>query len=302
MKSVICAIVKNEQRFIKEWVEYYLNIGFDKLYIYEDYDSKSHYNQISEYIENKFVELVNISESNLPIPKRGVISTGGQSTQRILYKWFFNQCKTGKIEADWIGFFDVDEFMMFEDGWNLELLEQDFDNYAGILLSWRLYGANKHIKRPKGNVVDNYTSYMPDGFLLDGHFAVNVKSLVNVKKCSGLNTIHVFKECQLTNHSNDKILSFQKAWLNHYYTKSWEDYLDRIFSRGNMQNNFRSLDQFFKCNPEFTEDQKKEMIFAQRNKHCAATMYISRQYKLISGGNINKLEQLRKKYIEYKMI
>jgi hypothetical protein len=42
MKSIICAIIKDEQRFIKEWVEYYLSIGFDKLYIFEDYGSTSH--------------------------------------------------------------------------------------------------------------------------------------------------------------------------------------------------------------------------------------------------------------------
>ena len=50
--SVICAIVKNEQRFIREWAEYYLSIGFDKLYIFEDFDSRSHKDIISDLISD----------------------------------------------------------------------------------------------------------------------------------------------------------------------------------------------------------------------------------------------------------
>ena len=291
MTSVICAIVKNEQRFIREWVEHYLNAGFDKLYVYEDYESNSHKEQIKDYIKSGRVDLINLETSNLPIPKRGLISEGGQSTQRILYRWFFDQCKNNKIKADWIGFFDVDEFIMFEDGWNLKKLEEEFKDCAGILLSWKLYGANGHINRPEGNIVDNYTSHMPEGFLLDSTFRVNVKSLVNVQKCERLNTIHVFKDCVLTNRSQDKKLSFSKAWLNHYYSKSWEDYIERIFARGNMQNNFRSLDQFFRINPDMN-DKMKEMIFSLRNRHTAATMWISRRFKIISGGNISTIAQL----------
>ena len=294
-KTVICAIVKNEQRFIREWVEHYLKIGFDKLYVYEDYGSKTHNDEISDYIEQGKVEFVNLETSNLPIPRRGIITKGGQSTQKVLYRWFFDQCKKGNIEADWAGFFDVDEFMMFEDGWDLQRLEDDFSEDAGILLSWKLYGANGHEKRPEGNVVDNYTSSMPEGFLLDLAIQINVKSLVNIQKCKGLKTIHVFRDCLITDKTPlYKTLCFQKAWLNHYYSKSWEDYLDRIFARGNMQNNFRSLDQFFRVNPEL-KPKMKEMIFAVRYRHTAATMWISRKFKIISGGNKGKLKELNEK-------
>jgi len=42
MRTAIVAIVKNEHRFIKEWVDYHLALGFDDIYIYEDYRSDSH--------------------------------------------------------------------------------------------------------------------------------------------------------------------------------------------------------------------------------------------------------------------
>lgn len=291
--SVICAIVKNEQRFIREWVEYCLSIGFDKLYIYEDYGSETHKNELNDYIEQGKVELTSLDESDFTHRHRK-----GTLVQRELYRNFFQRCKDENL-ADWAGFFDVDEFMMFEDGWNLERLENEFEDCGGVLLSWRLYGANGHMKRPKGNVVDNYTTHLEDGALLDAHIQWNVKSLVNVKNCPSMKHIHVFNGCLQTNHgtfTKDSKPCFEKAWLNHYYTKSWEDYLDRIFARGNMQNNFRCLDKFFVCNPELMP-RKKEMVMAQRYRHAASTMWISREMKVISGGNEGRLKELTAKYL-----
>lgn len=292
MKSVICAIVKDENIFIREWVEHYLKNGFQKLYIFEDFGSKSHYNELKDYIEQDKVELNSLSESHYVKHYKK-----GTSVQKNLYDKFLKDCKEKNL-ADWIGFFDIDEFIMFEDGWDLEKLEQEFDDYGGVLLSWKLYGANGHLKRPEGSVVENYTTHLPEGSLLDGESITwAVKSLVNVKNSSHQEAvIHVFSDCKLTNkldRSSNK-LSFEKAWLNHYYTKSWEDYLNRIFSRGNMANNYRCLDKFFTCNPDL-KDKEKEMIFAQRKNHTASTMWISRKYRLISGGNIQRLQEIQKK-------
>ena len=38
MKAVICAIAKFEYNYIYEWVEYHLNLGFDKIVIYDNND------------------------------------------------------------------------------------------------------------------------------------------------------------------------------------------------------------------------------------------------------------------------
>ena len=289
--SVICAIVKNEQRFIREWVEHYLSIGFDKLYVYEDYGSESHEEQVKDYIEQGKVELVNLDKANI-FPHY----SKGTRVQVVLYKTFLQRCKEEKL-ADWCGFFDIDEFMMFEDGWNLKKIEDTFKDNGGILLPWKCYGANGHIKRPIGGVVESYTSFMPEGFLIDpGSSMWNIKSLVNVHKCDGLLNIHIFKDAVFTDGTKFEVgkMLFEKAWINHYFTKSWEDYLERIFSRGNMQNNYRCLDLFFKCNPEFA-DKRKEMIYAERFRHCASTMWISHKEKLISGGNERKIRELNNK-------
>jgi hypothetical protein len=103
--------------------------------------------------------------------------------------------------------------------------------------------------------------------------------------------IHCFKGCKQPDMTDGGHLVFKKAWINHYYTKSWEDYLDRIFSRGNMQNNYRCLDKFFNLNPDMMP-MKEKMVNEQRYRHAASTMWISREMKIISGGNIELLKEL----------
>ena len=294
-KSVVCAIVKNEQRFVREWVEHYLRIGFDKMYVYEDYGSDTHEEQLRDYIEDGRVVLTSLDKTGfIPRQKKGT------KVQFRLYKKFLEMCKDGEVDAGWAGFFDVDEFLMFEEGWNLERLEKEFGDCGGVLLSWRCFGADGHIGRPEGSVVDNYTTHMPDGFLLDrSSWEWNVKSLVNVRKCDGMKHIHLFMGCEFTDHekAGTGSFSFCKAWLNHYYSKSWEDYLDRIFSRGNMQNNYRCLDLFFRVNPDMIEN-KERMILKERYRHCASTMWISHHMKIISGGNEGRLNELRLKFVK----
>lgn len=294
MKSIICAIAKNEQRYIREWVEHYLKQGFDKIYIFEDYGSNTHSNELQDYIDSDKVELTSLTDSKfIPCHEKGTMVQGH------LYSKFLQKCKDEHL-ADWCGFFDIDEFIMFEDGWDLQKLEERFKDKGGILLSWRLYGANGHTDRPSGNVVDNYTSHMPDGFKLDPPSSEwNIKSLVNIKNCTGKRSIHVFNGCVFTDGkqfgSGDLI--FCKAWLNHYYTRSWEDYLDRIFVRGNMQNNFRCLDKFFRISPEFMP-YKKKMVEEQRYRHASTTMWISREMKIMSGGNERRIKELQDKYFK----
>jgi hypothetical protein len=47
-----------------------------------------------------------------------------------------------------------------------------------------------------------------------------------------------------------KLKVFKKAWLRHYYTKSWEEWVWRIYERGDLCNGNRKIEEFFKANPD----------------------------------------------------
>lgn len=53
MEVVVCAMAKNEHRYINEWVEHYINLGVDKIYIYDNDDIDKTY--IVDFISSKFL-------------------------------------------------------------------------------------------------------------------------------------------------------------------------------------------------------------------------------------------------------
>jgi hypothetical protein len=121
----------------------------------------------------------------------------------------------------------------------------------------------------------------------------NKKSLVNLHVAKYWCNIHQIADgCDVLHNGNISAQKvFEKAWINHYFSKSWEDYCIRIQSRGNMNNSIRSYDQFFIQNPELLP-RMRELIEKERYKHAKCTMYLSRRMGLISGGNIDIIKQI----------
>ena len=61
IKICICTIAKNENRYIKEYVEYYKKYGVDKIYLYDNNNPNSERFEevIKEYIDQNYVEVNN---------------------------------------------------------------------------------------------------------------------------------------------------------------------------------------------------------------------------------------------------
>lgn len=279
----ICAIIKDEQLFLKEWIDYHLNLGFNKIVLFEDFDSTSH-KDITDSYDN--VELIPLRDNTLGIKK--VFSS---YVQLQCYNHYLQYCKNTKC-CDWCLFTDVDEFLVFQEGYDLNRLCSEYKDNTAIILSWKFYNANGHIKRPKGGVVESYTQVCNTNG--DRTFW-SIKSFANINVNPKFMDIHHIHHGIKTNGSYDleSPLNYEKAWLNHYFTKSWEDYCNRIFKRGNMSNNYRCFDAFFKSNPDM-QDKEEELLNSVRYRHANSTMYISRKHKIISGGNLDVIRNLNK--------
>ena len=56
MRIVVCAMAKNEHKYINEWVKHYINLGFDELFIYDNDDLDKPY--IKDFIDTKYLDKV----------------------------------------------------------------------------------------------------------------------------------------------------------------------------------------------------------------------------------------------------
>lgn len=210
----LVAIIKDEDAYIIEWIEYHLIIGINHFYIYDNGNSKETKRILKPYIDNNIVEY---------IPYPGLCMQCKAYTDAInKYKYI---CK-------YIGFIDIDEFILLRDEKKslIDFINSSFKNYpfaSGIGISWLNFGSNFHKKKPNGLVIENYLRRAPKSFML------NIKSIVNPRLVVNFSSPHYpnYKYGGYNvNEKGKKIFSsfdYNKSTdivcINHYFTKSEEE-------------------------------------------------------------------------------
>ena len=236
MKTAICVIIKDEVDYLDEWLDYHLNLGIDEIFLYEDYGSRSHLDIVQPYGDKVHLNSIDIIFNSLD-PDKNVINTG-ERTQIQLFNYFPQMYKN---DFDWILFNDLDEFLILKQP--LHDLLKEYDDKPGILLKWRWYGANGHIKKPEGKVMDIYTKSVTSTF--DYHWAY--KSFMNCKNWTYWEK-HLHKIYGAVFPLNE--FGIHKAYLNHYFTKSWEEWKFKLLSRGDNFPGHRKINEFFHLNQD----------------------------------------------------
>ena len=280
-KAIICTCIKDEIDYLAEWIDWHLNLGFKHIYLFEDYGSKSHKDITDRYSD---VTL-------LPIE---VVEGEPLTSERKQRKMYYYSLRVYKDMYDWIAFIDADEFVDFEEGYNLERLLSEHSEHTGIILSWRLYGANGRLKKPEGGVIESYP--IPDDTTEYGSVWFgrqwSVKSFANLRKNPIVKHIHLIEGAvNMDGGDYPEYKIFRKAWIRHYYTKSWEEWCNRIFKRGDLCNANRKLGQFFNANPGM-KHWKYELISQVADKVPVQCHILDTERMLISGGNVNIINKL----------
>ena len=133
MQVVICAMAKNEHKYINEWVRHHLRLGFDKIYLYDNDDTNAP--NVSDFINDKYKKKVKI------IDIRGAHC---DKLQQKIYNDFYNNYSN---DFDWCMFCDIDEFLSGVGNVHLWLEQRQFRHINQIRIKWRLFGDDNKIKR-----------------------------------------------------------------------------------------------------------------------------------------------------------
>lgn len=134
---------------------------------------------------------------------------------------------------DWVIFLDVDEFLC-------GMIDTDFyKNEVGVIVPYHLFNANGH-KTMQKNVVESYTREVE----IADDYELPFKCFVNAR----LNP-------RLDLHRAVGSVWQDDVWINHYYTKSQEDWQRRI-DRGGVMRKRRGWDEFYVYNPGMKEGRK----------------------------------------------
>lgn len=216
-KSTVCLIVKNEGPYLLEWIAHHRLIGFDKIVIYNN-NSTDNSKELLEKLAKKGV-----------IDYRFWDKGAHESPQITAYKDALD-----KAQTEWIFFIDADEFLVLHDHPNVNSFLQTFDkqpNVNAIGLNWRLFG-DSHLKtadpRP---VIERFTW----GAVLECPANAHLKSFIRVSGHFGIVNMHICNTVGTRVHPSGKALNMTNwgisddietdiAQVNHYYTKTLEEY------------------------------------------------------------------------------
>ena len=139
----VAVIVKNEGRYLREFILFYLATGADRIYLYDNESTDDTMEVLAPFIEKGQVVY-----RKWP----------GRAVQAAAYR---DAVRRTKKRTAWLAFIDADEFLFSPKGRMPEVLKA-YEAYPGIGANWLMYGPNGHEKRPEGLVMDNYTATIKD--------------------------------------------------------------------------------------------------------------------------------------------
>jgi hypothetical protein len=105
---IFSTIVKNEDDYIRQWIDFHLSIGISKFIIYDNSNENTLAEVLNEYIKNKIVILIKWIYPYI-LPVSGI---SGQTTQQNHSIYAFRLSK-------YIGLFDIDEYINMQKNKNI---------------------------------------------------------------------------------------------------------------------------------------------------------------------------------------
>ena len=214
-KVAVCAIVRNENRYLREWIEWHKGLGVEKFFIYDN----GHGND-----ENP----------------RDVI---GDDPQVVIFDWrdrdgntqceAYDECyREHGSEFAWMGFIDIDEFvrskMSLPDV--LDTLQADV-----VAFSWRMMTDNGLVHYDDRPVQERFTHPAED-LKPETQF---VKSFVR----GGIEGLSFDRDPHMPHHPALEVVnpnggkapqcsvgtgSREVAWIDHHFTKTAEEFAQKV--------------------------------------------------------------------------
>ena len=224
-----CAIAKDEDPFLEEWIAYHTLLGVEAFYIYDHESSTPIAESLAHLVEQGFVHVFRVSGHAQQLPS-------------------YNHCLSefGK-DFHWIGFFDLDEFLVPKHVDDLRVMLTEYERYAGLGVNWVGFGTNGHVHRPEGLLSEHYTRACKESDWND-----HIKCFIRPPKVSAFTRDPHFPSFRLGGVPvNERFQAFwgprspfsqERCQINHYYFKSVEDYRHKLSRGAVMGSGLRAID------------------------------------------------------------
>jgi hypothetical protein len=204
MKTALVCIAKNEDNYIQEWIDYHIKLGFDTIFVYE-----------------------NNWRCKINHPQVVKIPLDGEVMQFLAYNHFLTLHRKG---YDWVGFIDVDEFLVLTEDKSVKNFFERFNDKPGVGVNWFFFGDNNldKVTNKEYSLLKRFTKRQSSS---DKH----IKTFLN---------LNIIKDVRMYVHNSNVQISDQNsnlfsgpfcencstkyARLNHYFSKTMQEFKEKV--------------------------------------------------------------------------
>ncbi|XP_043808253.1 glycosyltransferase family 92 protein RCOM_0530710 isoform X2 [Manihot esculenta] len=206
----ICTMLRNQVKFLKEWVMYHAQIGVQRWFIYDNNSEDNIDSVIESLVDSNF----NISKHVWPWIK----------TQEA---GFAHCALRARTSCKWVGFIDVDEFFHLPTGLNLlDVLrnqsESNDSNIAELRISCHCFGPSGLEHMPVEGVIVGYTCRI---MAPERHKSIVKPDALNSTLINVVHHFHLRDEFGYVNTDRAILV------INHYKYQVWEVFKEKFHMR-----------------------------------------------------------------------
>jgi hypothetical protein len=251
-KFALCSIGKLENLNVRDFVIYYLELGVDKIFLY---DNNEKYGEKIEDVVKDLIDLKYVVVYDM----RGNQSSNPQANS-------YEHCYHSHInEYDWFLFFDFDEYLYIEnytltDFVNLPM----FNNCHSIVYFWRTYTDNNQVYYSIESPVKRFTVPVSN-YIQRNILHIKSMSRGGIKELTHLKSVHApffgndtyntkYITCNTKGNIFDKFgikkkeneITHENAFLKHFHWRSTEEYCLKLAIRKYYKNyNWKNKEYYF---------------------------------------------------------
>jgi hypothetical protein len=221
----IAAIFKNENLYIREWLEFHILVGVDHFYLYDNDGGEEAQNILKPYVDQGYV--TRHPWTHLDGTKHDRATPYKQRNKN--HMAFGHAAKTYRPDFRWLMKIDIDEFLFPLDGDEVPPLLERYDRgrIKGLRIPRINFGDNGHLTRPDALLGEAYTRREK---VLSDH-----KDLANSRFLSSndhTNSAHAWGYRWWKPGRVVREDEIEQLRVNHYYTKSISEWLGRQNTSG----------------------------------------------------------------------
>ena len=223
----ICCMIRDEGKYIKEWIEYHKLIGCEHFYLFDDLSSDNTREVLEPYIQSNLVERIECGHREATHIRRQSLS--------------YQEClERAAGVTKWLAYIDADEFLCPVKEYSLANFLKSYEEFGGLVVNWQQFGTSFVKKIPDDKLLIEMLTLKAK----PNHVANRtVKSIVR-PECVETTSIHycLYKEgffsvneykkpCKNSDFQplsgNFQSISIDLIRCNHYFTRD-EDFFYNV--------------------------------------------------------------------------